>query len=104
MFQRTWFYLRPAVLLGGPVQDGLIMATSSCVPVSTDPQVAALQERAERTVRPMAGKKVVKFELNRLKSRKELGLTTPVPVTTRGRKHLTAAGYTVSDEGYLVLG
>ncbi len=64
--------------------------------------VEELCQRAEAATKKLKRQKVLKFELERAAIRKEYGYA-PVPVTPRGRQVLVDGGYTVSDDGCLIL-
>lgn len=82
----------------------VMTAEQSPVPVSADPQVAALQQRAEEYVATLRNwRDVEQYELSRMALRAEMG-RPPVPVTNRGFKVLTAKRYAVNSHGYLTLG
>ncbi len=83
----------------------MVMAMDTCpVPLSDDPQVAALQQRAEAYVATLGSwSDVEEFELYRQALRAAMG-RPPVPVTNRGFKVLTAKRYHVDGNGYLTLG
>jgi len=95
------------ILITAPAQVTIVRQAQvqlPAVPVSDDPQVAALQERAERHVDELwRHDDVVAFELERVAVRSEMGLG-PVPVTNRGARVLTLRNYAVDQEGYLTLG
>lgn len=73
------------------------------VPRHEDPQVAALQGRAEAVVEAYTDHEVEMYELERAFARANEQLP-PVPVTDRGLRVLAAKRYAVDANGYLTLG
>lgn len=78
-------------------------APAPAIPVSDDPQVAAMQLRAEQAVAGLSLFEVMAYEAERVAVRKGYGLD-PAPLTSRGLAAVTALRYSVGPDGFLTLG